>query len=247
MTVLRYWLRDRRLVELQATPIADAAPPTDRPALAQPGRCCRHRRRDRRHRTRRRSISFSISRRAATASWACRARMIRVRASRGPRGAADEIGIEQVHVGAGLQPQPFDDPQQGRLAGDGVEREVELADVLAVRRAVAAAARRGDGRGRCGAVRRSAAGRRPAAALSAASPSSAIRMSRSSRILSPGSSAARGPIGWAASRRRPRRPGGASASRTGVRLTPSAPAMKRKVSFWPGAKRPVVNASRSES
>ena len=170
--------------------------------------------------------------------------MIRARVC-GPRGEADEIGIEQVHVGAGLQPQPFDDPQQGRLPGNGVEREVELADLLAIRRTVAAAAGGERLEGDAAQVGDLRAGRAAAAALYAASPSSDIRMSRSSRIRARVISGTRtdrlGCISKAPSATRRR-----SASRTGVRLTPSAPAMKRKVSFWPGAKRPVVNASRSE-
>ena len=71
-------------------------------------------------------------------------------------------------------------------------------------------------------------------------------MSRSSRILSRVMSGTRterlGRISKAPSATSRR-----IASRTGVRLTPSVPAMKRNDSFCPGVNRPVVNASRSQS
>ena len=57
---------------------------------------------------------------------------------------ADELWIEEVHVGAGLQPQPLDEAQQGRLVGNSIERKMELADLQAIRDAVTGAACRGD-------------------------------------------------------------------------------------------------------
>ncbi|KGD42981.1 hypothetical protein DO72_6758 [Burkholderia pseudomallei] len=82
------------------------------------------------------------------------------------------------------------------------------------------------------------------AARSATQPSSAIRTSRNSSSISiviGGTTSAR--FGPSASARSAR--SRVSAARTGIVDEPTASATLRRLSAWPGAKRPLISASRS--
>jgi hypothetical protein len=162
----------------------------------------------------------------------------------GPARRGDEVGIEQVHVGPGLQPQAFDDAQQGRLAGDRIEEKWN-SRILARSAAVSPRLRAASSSFAMRRIWRPVRVSRPGRLFRGQPLDSDADVAQSmilSRVISGTRTERLGRISNAPSATSRR-----IASRTGVRLTPSVPAMKRNDSFCPAVNRPAVSASRRES